>query len=148
MPPDLTSPCALIDVDDLAAFVVACAVDRTEGIFNATGPTTPLGDLLETCRQVVGDAAPALRPVPREVLERHGVGEWVGPRSLPLWIADPEWRYFGTLDTSRARAHGLRTRPLAETMSRTLGYEEQRTEPRGAGLTDVEESALRGALNR
>lgn len=32
--------------------------------------------------------------------------------------------------------------------ARTLGYEEQRTEPRGAGLTDVEESALRGALNR
>lgn len=119
MPPDLTSPCALIDVDDLAAFVVACAVDRTEGIFNATGPTTPLGDLLETCRQVVGDAAPALRPVPREVLERHGVGEWVGPRAR-----------------SRRRC------------ARTLGYEEQRTEPRGAGLTDVEESALRGALNR
>lgn len=146
VPADLSFPCALIDVDDLAAWVVQCAVDGIEGTFNATGPTTSLGDVLQTCRQVVGNAAPVLRPVPAEVLEREGVAQWMGPKSLPLWVSDPAWRYFATLDTSRARAHGLRTRPLAETMARTLAYENVRSEPRQAGLCDEDEVALREAL--
>jgi 2'-hydroxyisoflavone reductase len=148
VPPDPTFPCALIDVDDLADWLVSCAVDRIEGTFNATGATTPLGDLLETCREVVGEGAPVIRPVPADVLEREGVTEWMGPKSLPLWISDPEWRYFATLDTSRARARGLRTRPLAETMGRTLKYELTRDEPRQAGLSDEDEIALRAALDR
>jgi hypothetical protein len=63
-----------------------------------------------------------------------------------MWISDPEWRWFATLDTTAARRHGLRTRPLEETLRRTLAYEESRTEPRGTGLTDEEEVALRAAL--
>lgn len=145
-PPDLTFPCSLIDVDDLAAFVLTCAADRADATVNATGPTHTLGELLETCREVVGDGAPVVRPVPADVLEREGVQQWMGPKSLPLWITDPEWRYFATLDTSLARAHGLRTRSLAETMARTLEYEERRTEPRDAGLSDEEEIELRQAL--
>lgn len=145
-PPDLSFPCSLIDVDDLAAFVLTCASQQVDGTFNGTGPTHTLGELLETCRAVVGDGAPTIRPVPAEVLEREGVQQWMGPKSLPLWIADPEWRFFATLDTSRARSHGLRTRSLAETMARTLGYEEHRTEPREAGLSDEDEIALREAL--
>src|SRR5690606_21335999 len=33
VPGDLAFPCALIDVDDLAAWVVTCAVDRIDGTF-------------------------------------------------------------------------------------------------------------------
>lgn len=145
-PPDLDFPCSLIDVDDLAEFILTCVSHQVDGTFNATGPTHTLGALLETCREVVGEGAPEIRPVPTEVLEREGVQQWMGPKSLPLWIADPEWRYFATLDTSRARAQGLQTRSLAETMARVLEYEENRTEPRDAGLTDEDEFALREAL--
>ncbi|MGA8045938.1 MAG: NAD-dependent epimerase/dehydratase family protein [Dermatophilaceae bacterium] len=146
VPPDLDFPCALIDVDDLAAWIVLAAGERIDGAFNATGPTITLGDLIETGRRAVGDRAPTGRPVPAEVLEREGVAQWMGPRSLPLWISDPDWRWFATLDTSAARAQGLRTRPLEETLRRALAYEETRTEPRGTGLTDEEEVALRAAL--
>jgi 2'-hydroxyisoflavone reductase len=146
VPGDLTFPCALIDVDDLADWVLRCAVDRIAGTFNATGPTTSLGALLRTCREVVGDGAPTLRPVPEDVLERAGVSAWMGARSLPLWITDPDWRYFATLDTTRARARGLHTRPLAETMARTLEYELARAEPRQAGLCDEDEREVRAAL--
>jgi 2'-hydroxyisoflavone reductase len=146
VPGDLTFPCALIDVDDLADWVLRCAVDRIAGTFNATGPTTSLGALLRTCREVVGDGAPTLRPVPEDVLERAGVSAWMGARSLPLWITDPDWRYFATLDTTRARARGLHTRPLAETMARTLEYELTRAEPRQAGLCDEDEREVRAAL--
>ena len=147
VPPDLDFPCALIDVDDLAAWIVHAAGERVDGVFNATGPTVPLGEVIEAGRRVVGDAAPTVGPVPAEVLEREGVAQWMGPRSLPLWISDPEWRWFATLDTSAARRHGLRTRPVEETLRRTLAYEEVRTEPRGTGLTDDDEISLRAALH-
>ncbi len=47
-------------------------------------------------------------------------------------------------DTSRARAAGLVTRPLDETLTDTLAWELARPEPgpHGAGLTDKEERSL------
>ena len=63
----------------------------------------------------------------------------MGPASLPLWIDDPDWRGFATMDTTRARAAGLTTRPLDETLRDVLAFEETRDEPRRAGLTDDEE---------
>ena len=68
----------------------------------------------------------------------------MGPASLPLWIDDVEWRGFATMDTSRARAAGLVTRPLEETLRDTLAFEETRTVPRRAGLSDDDERACRG----
>lgn len=51
-----------------------------------------------------------------------------------------------TLDCDPARAKGLQTRPLAETLAAALKYEQRRDVPRQAGLTDGEEEALRRAL--
>lgn len=145
VPPDLGFPCALIDVGDLAAWIVLAARERLDGTFNATGPTITLGDLLETARHVAGSTA-TIRPVPAGVLERHGVTAWMGPRSLPPWIDDPEWRYFATMGTTAARAQGLTTRPIEQTLARALAFEERRTRARQAGLTDATEVALRAAL--
>lgn len=145
VPDDLAMPVALIDVDDLAAWLVEAAVHRIPGTFNATGPTTTLGDLLEQARTVAGGRA-QVRAVPLDLLEREGVGQWMGPRSLPLWIAEPSLRWFCTMDTAAARAEGLTTRPLADTLARALAYEQTRTVARGCGLTDEEEVALRTAL--
>lgn len=146
VPPDLGMPTAVVDVDDLAAWLVEAAERRVDGTFNVTGPTTTLGELLEAARQVAGSQA-AARPVPADVLERVGVNEWMGPTSLPLWIAEPTWRWFATMDTAAARREGLVTRPLRETLARALDYEEAREAPRGCGLTDEEERRLRGALD-
>ena len=46
--------------------------------------------------------------------------------------------------TARARAAGLTTRPLQDTLTDTLIWEESRTNPgpHGAGLTDEEERQL------
>jgi len=80
VPDDPEFPCALIDVADLAAWAVTAAQDRIAGTFNATGPTTPLAEVLETARRVAGEQAPPIRPVPAEVLRAAGVGSWMGPR--------------------------------------------------------------------
>ena len=70
----------------------------------------------------------------------------MGPASLPLWIDDPDWRGFATMDTRRARAEGLVTRPLEDTLADVLAWEETRTEPRRCGLTDDEERRVLATL--
>ena len=147
VPDDLAFPCAVVDVRDLAAWIVTAAEHQLDGVFNATGPTTALGEVLATAGEVAGSGA-RLRPVPAQRLRELGVQGWMGPASLPLWIDDPNWRGFATMDTSRARAAGLVTRPLAETLRDTLTWEESRAEdePRRAGLTDGDEQRVLDAL--
>ena len=146
VPDDPDFPTAMVDVRDLAAWVVSVVEARTGGAFNATGPTTPLHVALETAAEVAGSSARP-RPVPAEVLTRLGVDNWMGPASLPLWISDPDWRGFATMGTARARAAGLVTRPLRETLAAALEYEETRPEgeERRAGLTDDDERRVLAA---
>ncbi|MGN0062744.1 MAG: NAD-dependent epimerase/dehydratase family protein [Nocardioides sp.] len=145
VPPDLDFPAALIDVDDLAAWVVLAAEQRLDGTFNVTGPSTTVGAVLEAARRVAGSDV-SFTPVPEGVVAQSGIAAWMGPRSLPLWIDDPQWRWFATLETTRAREHGLRTRPLEETLARCLAYEELRGGPSGAGLSDDDEREVRALL--
>lgn len=145
VPDDPEFPCAVVDVRDLAAWLVTAAEERLDGTFNATGPTTTLREAIALSARVAGSAATPL-PVPPARLAELGVGPWMGPASMPLWIDDPDWRWFATLDTGRARAAGLVTRPLEETLRDTLVFEEQRTEPRRAGLTDDDERRVQEAV--
>ncbi len=145
VPDDPTFPCALIHVDDLAEWTVHAATHRLDGTFNATGPTVALGDVLTTAARVAHSDV-AARPVPAAVLAAQGISAWMGSPSLPLWIDDPEWRFFATADSSAAIRAGLRTRPLEDTLADALAFENLRTGPRPAGLSDDEERALRAAL--
>lgn len=145
VPPDLDFPVAMVDVEDLAAWLVDCAAERAQGTFNVTGPTTTLGAALDAARAAAGSVV-VPRPVPAEVLRTAGVGGGMGSRTLPLWIDDPEWRWFATLDCTAAREVGLRHRPLEETFAAALAYEETGGGPQGAGLTDEQERDLRALL--
>lgn len=145
VPDDLHFPCAMVDVRDLAPWIVGLAERRVEGTFNATGPTTDLESVLQVAARVAKSTARP-RPVPIERLRELGVGDWMGPATLPLWIDDPEWRGFATMDTGRARAEGLTTRPLEETLADVLAWEETRTQPRRCGLADDEERRVLAEL--
>ena len=148
VPDELDFPCAIVDVRDLAAWLVTVAERRLEGTFNATGPTTSLAEVLAVAARVAGSTAEPL-PVGRDLLAELGVGAWMGPASLPLWIDDPDWRGFATMDTSRSRAAGLVTRPLEQTLRDTLTFEETRAVPRRAGLSDDDERRVQeAALSR
>lgn len=138
VPDDPTFPTAMVDVRDLSAWLVTLLEQRTAGVFNATGPTVPLGEVLALAAEVSGSSA-SPRPVAPDRLRELGVGFWMGPATLPLWIDDADWRFFATLDTTRARAAGLVTRPLRETLRDALAFEEARTSERRTGLTDDEE---------
>lgn len=139
--PDLMTQ--VIDVRDLAGWIVDLAERRTAGVFNATGPTTPFAEHLRTAREVAGHHGPLVEVSP-VWLGEHEVRHWMGPRSLPLWLPLPEYAGFVSRDGGAARAAGLRHRRLATTLQDTLAWElEQGPErERSAGLSDIDERAL------
>ncbi len=146
VPDDPELPCALIDVRDLAEWIVTAGEQRLDGVVNATGPTTPLREMLARAAEAAGAGGLRMLAVPVETLTELGISGWAGPASLPLWIEDPEARGLGTLDTGRARAAGLVTRPVVETFQGALAFEEVRTSPRRAGLSDEDERRVRDAV--
>jgi 2'-hydroxyisoflavone reductase len=139
----------VIDVRDLAPWLVDASTRSIAGIFNATGATIPLSRHLDAARNVAGHTGPVVRADPQWLLDQ-GVQEWMGARSLPLWVADPDWQGFSTFDSSKARDAGLRARPLEQTLADTLAWELTRDhrDARRAGLTDSDEQALIEALTR
>jgi 2'-hydroxyisoflavone reductase len=136
---------SLIDVRDLASWLVS-AVEGVcpTGVYDAVANPGTLQDHLAIARSVAGHGGPVVE-VDDAWLGAQGVAEWSGPRSLPLWLADPEWQGFAGRRGDRIIAAGLRPRPLAETLADTLAWESSRSVPRGAGLTDEDERALLAA---
>ncbi len=115
-----------IDVRDLAAWMIELLERGATGTFNATGPARakPLGwaELIAACRE--GARAIGMPPaepvaVAEALLMAQGVQPWT---ELPLWIAasDGETAGLMAVDISRAVAHGLRTRPLADSVRAVL----------------------------
>lgn len=147
VPDDPQVPTALIDVRDLAAWLVGCAEAGTTGVFNTAGEPRPLADHLAMARSVAGHSGPLVAATPAWLTE-HGVGVWMGPTSLPLWLDDPDWYGMNARSTDRARAAGLIARPLEQTLADTLAWERSRPAPgpHGAGLTDEEERRLLALL--
>jgi 2'-hydroxyisoflavone reductase len=148
VPDDPRVPTALIDVRDLAAWVVGGAEAGMSGVFNAAGEPRQLEDHLAVARSVAGHTGP-LVPASPGWLTEHGVQSWMGPRSLPMWLDDADWYGMNARSTGRARAAGLVTRPLEDTLADTLAWERARPEPgpHGAGLTDEEERHLLALLS-
>ncbi|KGN32794.1 epimerase [Knoellia sinensis KCTC 19936] len=146
-PDDPALPMSIIDVRDLAAWLVRCAGAGTSGVFDAVGEPSTLGTLLNAARDVAGHEGPVV-PAATDWLSEHGVQEWMGEDSLPLWISDPQWRGFGGHTGAAARAAGLTHRPVADTLRDATAYEEVReaTNPRRCGLSDDTERRLLGLL--
>jgi nucleoside-diphosphate-sugar epimerase len=143
VPDSAELPTAVIDVRDLAAWLVTCAERSTAGVFNALGPVVPFPEHIEVAREAASSEA---RPVaaPEDWLRAHGVNEWAGPRSLPLWLTDRSWYGMNARSVDRAHAAGLTSRPLAETLRDGLAWRQRKADGdnRGAGLSDAEEQDL------
>lgn len=131
------------------AWLVDAGSRRVVGIFNATGQTVPLSGHLDVARTVGSHTGPIVA-ADQQWLLTQGVQEWMGERSLPLWLADPDWLGFNANDSSKARGAGLITRPLDQTLSDTLDWEMSRDRDRlrRAGLSDEDERTLLTALGR
>ena len=133
----------VVDVRDLAAWVLACARTGSTGTFDAVGPVLSLGEWIAASREVGGHTGEVVA-VPGEWLARQGVAEWSGPESLPLWIPEPGWEGFGARAGTAALAAGLRHRPRRDLLADSLRWErlEGLDRVRRAGLSAEREAEL------
>jgi nucleoside-diphosphate-sugar epimerase len=130
----------LIDVRDLAQWIVHAAQTRLTGYFDGIGPSYTRGQFLAECSDALGSSC-TFTWVDRAFLESHDIRRWSGPRSLPLWLPLPDYAGFATRDTSPARDSGLTMRTLSETARDTLSWARTAGGP-VTGLTADEESAV------
>lgn len=141
-------PTAVIDVRDLAAFLLHTARRGVRGTFNLLGESVPFPDHLGVARDVAGSTAHIVG-VDSEWAAHREISPWAGPRSFPLWLPGEDWLAMGDRDTSRAERAGLVRRPLAETLRDGLSWREaERGDALPAGLSDDDErQLLRDALS-
>jgi 2'-hydroxyisoflavone reductase len=104
-----------VDARDLAAWILEAAASEASDAFHAIAPPLPFSQLLEAC------VAECRRPVEvawldPDFLLSAGVSPWT---ELPLWLPTVDFEY---VDTTKARAAGFVTRPLAETVRDTLAW--------------------------
>jgi nucleoside-diphosphate-sugar epimerase len=130
----------VIDVRDLAAWIVRAAESGLKGPIDAVGRPIPTATFLAEIANGIG-AACTFTWTSREFLEAQDVRKWAGPRSLPLWLPQPENAGFLTRSPAPALAAGLTLRPLAETARDTLAWA-RTASAQPTGLTAEEEATV------
>ena len=134
----------IMDVRDLANFVIHCAEKTTVGVMNATGPKggLPIGELLAACKRATKSDA-TFTFVPDDFLDEQKISGW---SDLPTWIS-PRQPGGGlvNLNVERAVAAGLAFRSAEETARDTLDWfrtTQKGRELRGGLKRDAETKAL------
>jgi len=137
----------IIDVRDLADFIIKLIEENASGVYNSTGPDYELtfGRLLEVSKRVSGSDA-NFKWAGVEFLNQNKVEAW---SDLPAWIPDDEEGVgFSRIDISKAIKAGLKFRPLDETVRDTLEWAKTRPSEHEwkAGLTPEREAEVLAAL--
>ncbi len=137
-----SQPMQVIDVRDLAHWIVRLAETRATGIVHGAGERTTVGDLIRLSAEVA-DFSGEQVPAGEDWLREHDVEEWMGPRSLPLWLPATHFG-MGLMDDTRALEHGLERRPYVDMLRDTLTFENEQglDRPRKAGLSREDELEL------
>ncbi len=138
-------PMQIIDVRDLAEFMVRILENKQHGIFNVAGPKTPL-----TAKHFYPAAAEALNAKVQftyvddyDFLEAHKIDE-----SIPWALLKGNDYGMMSVKNDKAIAAGLTFRPLAQTVRDTLAWwptvpEARRAKPRFSITPEKEATALK-----
>jgi 2'-hydroxyisoflavone reductase len=111
-------PAQVIDVRDLAAWIILTVERRGMGVYNAVGPSKrmTMRELLEGCRAGTGSDA-SIVWADAEFLEQQKVSPWM---DMPVWTGtDPG---FATIDNRKVIKAGATFRPIEETARDTWAW--------------------------
>jgi len=120
VPGSPTDPIQIIDVRDLADWVIHCLENNIVGVYNATGPAKELSmkSMVEGTRKGVGSDV-SFTWVDNDFLTTHGVKDG----QLPLYAPPTgDTAGFHRCNISRALAKGLKFRPIADTAKATFDW--------------------------
>jgi 2'-hydroxyisoflavone reductase len=136
-------PVQIIDVRDLAEWMVDLIERGVTGTFNAAGPSEPMtmGDIYDACLSAA-DFDADLSYVDEAFLLANGVSEW---SDLPLWLAaQSNSDGMDAVSVDRAVESGLTYRALDQTVVDTLAWHKSRGDDYvlKVGLTADREAAL------
>ncbi len=141
-PGDPKQQVQFIDARDLAKWIVDMIEKKSTGIYQATGPSTPLTfeQFLQTCMKHSQKEA-QLYWVDEKFLLDQQVQDWT---DLPLWLASKRnMPGFQKMDITKAIQAGLTFRPLSETIADTLSWDlSQSNEKKFTGLEQEKEKKL------
>jgi len=116
-------PTQIIDARDLAEWTIRMAEQRTLGIYNATGPRSPLSmaEMLYGIRAVMpGSHDIKFTWLPVDFLTEQKVRGW---SDMPTWLPmTGENKGWGRVSIARALEKGLTFRPLADTTRDLLAW--------------------------
>jgi len=141
-------PVQIIDVRDLAVFIIKLIEDNASGIYNGTGPDYELtfSTMLEACKQVSGSDAD-FKWASVEFLDQNKVEAW---SDMPVWVPDNEENQgFSRVNISKAINAGLMFRALEDTIRDTIEWANTRPLDHEwrAGLKAEREQELLKLLN-
>ena len=150
-PGNPADPVQFIDGRDLAEWTIRMVEQGETGIYNATGPATPLGvgGMLEGIKSALGSEA-KFTWVPADFLEKQKVAPW---SDMPVWVPPSgEEGGLGAVSIKKALAKGLTFRPLAVTARDTLAWfksqPKERQEKLKSGITPEREAEVLAARKR
>ncbi len=128
-------PVQFIDARDLAVWTIQMAEARKTGIYNATGPDSPLSmqHFLDECKAATGSNAHFVW-VSESFLSEREV-------TLPLWVPQEDIG-FQTINCRKALHDGLAFRALADTIKDTLAWKGNDKELRTGLQPDQEKQLL------
>ena len=150
-PGNPSDPVQFIDARDLAEWTIRMVEQGATGIYNATGPATPLtiGGMLDGIKAGLGSDA-KFTWVSADFLEKEKVAPW---SDMPVWVPPSgEDGGLGTISIKRALEKGLTFRPLAVTARDTLAWfkaqPKERQEKLRAGITAEREAEVLAAWRK